>query len=91
MGPDPDGAGPGLPPALYPVDGPTKTIVDAAVLAASEIGDTVLGQITAPFSRAKYSNGTDNRGSSSTAGNMIAEVQRWATDEAGIGAARSRS
>ncbi|MET0525081.1 MAG: 5'-nucleotidase C-terminal domain-containing protein, partial [Nocardioides sp.] len=86
MGPDPDGSGPGLPPALYPVDVPTKQIVDAAVAAASGIGNTVLGQISAPFSRAKYSNGTDNRGSSSTAGNMIAEVQRWATDEAGIGA-----
>lgn len=81
MGPDPDGSGPGLPPALYPADPATKQIVDAAVTAAGPIGDQVLGQIAAPFSRAKYSNGTENRGSSSTAGNLIAEVQRWATPE----------
>lgn len=81
MGPDPDGSGPGLPAANYPVDPATKQIVDAAVAAAGPIGDQVLGQISAPFSRAKYSNGTENRGSSSTSGNLIAEVQRWATPE----------
>ncbi|MFC7496307.1 MULTISPECIES: ExeM/NucH family extracellular endonuclease [unclassified Nocardioides] len=83
---DPDGSGPQLPVANYPVDTATKEIVDAAVAFANTEGNKVLGKIAAPFSRAKYSNGTDNRGSSSTAGNMIAEVQRWATEQQGLAA-----
>ena len=33
-----------------------------------------------PFNRAKFANGTtENRGGESTLGNLVAEVQRWAT------------
>ncbi len=39
-----------------------------------------LGDIAAPFNRGKLANGTtENRGGESTLGNLVAEVQRWAT------------
>ncbi len=72
--------------ANYPVDQPTKAIVDAAVAKANELGARRLGDIAGPFNRAKLANGTtENRGGESTAGNLVAEVQRWATrtDESG--------
>lgn len=68
--------------ALYPVDGPTKAIVDAAVAEANTLGAVELGKISGPFYRAKLANGTtENRGNESTLGNLVAEVQRWATPE----------
>ena len=40
-----------------------------------------LGKIAGPFNRAKLANGTtENRGGESTLGNLVAEVQRWATE-----------
>ena len=37
----------------------------------------------APFNRAKLADGTtENRGGESTLGNLVAEVQRWATESA---------
>ncbi|MBC2934340.1 ExeM/NucH family extracellular endonuclease [Nocardioides sp. zg-1228] len=66
--------------ALYPVDAPTKAIVDAAVDAADTLGAEELGKINGPFYRSKLANGTtENRGNESTLGNLVAEVQRWAT------------
>ena len=67
------------------------TIVHAAKAQADVLGAAVLGQIEAPLNRAKLSNGTtENRGGESTLGNLVAEVQRWATDtpEHGCGADR---
>ncbi|PVG82043.1 bifunctional metallophosphatase/5'-nucleotidase [Nocardioides gansuensis] len=88
MGPDPDGSGPGVPPALYPVDAETKAIVDAAKAKADELGARELGKITAPFNRAQLASGTENRGGESTLGNLVAEVQRWATSTPEAGAAQ---
>jgi 5'-nucleotidase len=80
VGPDPDGAGPGVPPALYPADPATKSIVDAAVAAADELGRQPLGTLAGAFNRAKLADTTtENRGGESTLGNLVAEVHRWAT------------
>jgi 5'-nucleotidase len=68
--------------ALYPVDAPTKAIVDAAVAEANTLGAVELGKIAGPFNRAKLADGaTENRGGESTLGNLVAEVQRWSTPE----------
>ena len=73
----------------YPVDQATKAIVDAAVVKAAELGARRLGDIAGPFNRAKLANGTtENRGGESTAGNLVAEVQRWATRTPEAGAAQ---
>jgi 5'-nucleotidase len=88
LGADPDGSGPGQPPALFPADPAVTAIVDDAKAVADEKGAEVLGQIEAPFKRAKFSNGTtENRGGESTLGNLVAEVQRWATPADTVGAA----
>ena len=56
------------------------------------LGAVELGKIAAPFNRAKLANGTtENRGGESTLGNLVAEVQRWATQTPEAGARRSRS
>ena len=68
-------------PPNYPVDPPTQAIVDAAVAEADVLGAQPLGQIGGPFNRAKLADGTtENRGGESTLGNLVAEVQRWATE-----------
>jgi 5'-nucleotidase len=88
LGADPDGSGPGQPPALFPADPAVTAIVDAAKGVADELGAEVLGEIEGPFKRAKFSNGTtENRGGESTLGNLVAEVQRWATPAETVGAA----
>jgi len=75
--------------ANYPVDEATKKIVDAAVAEADVLGAEPLGEIAGPFSRAKLANGTtENRGGESTAGNLVAEVQRWATESETTGSAQ---
>jgi 5'-nucleotidase len=67
-------------PGSFPVDTATQAIVDAANTAAGPLGSKVLGEIEGPFYKAKFDNGTsDNRGGESTLGNLVAEVQRWAT------------
>ncbi|HEX6878479.1 MAG TPA: ExeM/NucH family extracellular endonuclease [Nocardioidaceae bacterium] len=82
--------------ANYPVDAATKSIVDAAVADASVLGAKRIGDIAGPFNRAKV-NGKDangnpilveNRGGESTAGNLVAEVQRWATESTTSGSAQ---
>ncbi len=62
---------------------PTVTaIVTAANNEANVLGARQLGQIDGPFNRAKLANGTtENRGGESTVGNLVAEVQRWATPD----------
>jgi 5'-nucleotidase len=75
--------------ANYPVDAETKAIVDDAVAQAGVLGAQVLGQIGGPFNRAKLANGTtENRGGESTLGNLVAEVQRWATESETAGSAQ---
>lgn len=89
FGPDPDGSsGPKATPPLYPVDGPTKDLVDQAFTKANELGAKVLGKVGGAFNRAKLADGSENRGGESTLGNLVAEVQRWATESPLTGAAQ---
>ena len=89
VGPDPDGSGPAVGPALYPADPATKAIVDTAVANAEVLGSQPLGEVAGAFNRAKLANGTtENRGGESTLGNLVAEVQRWATETPEAGAAQ---
>ena len=76
-------------PFNYPVDPNTQAIVDAAVAAAGPLGARPLGQIGGPFFRGKLADGTtENRGAESTLGNLVAEVQKWATSGPESGAAQ---
>ncbi|KRA32592.1 MULTISPECIES: ExeM/NucH family extracellular endonuclease [unclassified Nocardioides] len=71
----------------YAPDPDVQAIVDDAVDFAETAGNAVLGQMDGPFKRASYNpsgNATENRGGESTLSNQVAEVQRWATDAAGI-------
>ena len=94
FGPDPDRSadgstnGPLATPPLYPVDAPTKAIVDDAFAKADVLGARVLGKVAGPFNRARLASGSENRGGESTLGNLVAEVQRWATSPAEAGAAQ---
>lgn len=67
----------------YDEDAATKTIVDAAVTVANERGAVELGQVAAPFKRARRVDPTsgvvENRGGESTLGNLVAEMQREET------------
>ena len=75
--------------ANYPEDQDTQDIVDAAVAEANVLGAVPLGEIDGAFYRAKLANGTtENRGGESTAGNLVAEIQRWATSTEERGAAQ---
>ncbi|QZY30402.1 bifunctional metallophosphatase/5'-nucleotidase [Nocardioides coralli] len=61
-------------------DAEVQAIVDQAVEDAKAPGSVPLGEIAAPFNRARQSNGTsENRGGESSLGNEVAEAQRWAT------------
>jgi 5'-nucleotidase len=66
--------------ANYPGDAATAQIVSDANAEAEVLGAQPLGQIEDAFYRARKANGIDeNRGGESTLGNLVAEVQRWAT------------
>ena len=52
------------------------------------LGAVELGKIAGPFDRARLANGAENRGGESTLGNLVAEVQRWATSAPEAGAAQ---
>jgi 5'-nucleotidase len=76
-------------PSNYPVDPATQAIVDAAVAKADVLGAVPLGNLGGPFFRGKLANGTtENRGAESTLGNLVAEVQKWATRNPESGAAQ---
>lgn len=64
----------------YPADPAVETIVADAVKEADVLGAEPLGEIGGAFNRAKLSSGSENRGGESTLGNLVAEVQRWATE-----------
>lgn len=65
-----------------------KAIVDAAVARADVLGAVQLGSIAGPFDRARLATGAENRGGESTLGNLVAEVQRWATSTPEAGGAQ---
>ena len=73
----------------FPADSATAQIVADAVTAAGPLGSVVLGKLAGPLARAKFAGGTlENRGGESTLGNLVAEVQRWATPADTVGAAQ---
>jgi 5'-nucleotidase len=73
----------------YPTDPATQQIVDQAVADSNTLGAAPLGQIAGPLKRAKFSNGTtENRGGESDLGNLVAEVQKWATSTPTAGGAQ---
>ncbi|WP_426184609.1 ExeM/NucH family extracellular endonuclease [Microbacterium sp. TWP3-1-2b2] len=64
---------------LYEADADVQKIVDAAKAEADVLGAESVGSITGDFSRARQTNGSENRGGESTIGNFVAEVHKWAT------------
>jgi 5'-nucleotidase len=68
----------------FPPDPAVAQIVTDAVNVAKELGAVKVGDITADFNRARQSDGTtENRGGESPLGNFVADVQLWATQDAG--------
>ncbi|GAA1532765.1 5'-nucleotidase [Microbacterium ginsengiterrae] len=65
--------------ALYEPVGAVQEIVDAAKAQADILGAEPVGDITGDFTRARQSDGSENRGGESTIGNFVADVQKWAT------------
>ncbi|MFC7724619.1 bifunctional metallophosphatase/5'-nucleotidase [Nocardioides sp. GCM10028917] len=75
--------------ANYPADPAVTTIVNDARAKADVLGAVPLGRLAGPFSRARLADGTtENRGGESTLGNLVAEVQRWATQTPQAGGAQ---
>jgi 5'-nucleotidase len=75
--------------AGYPSDPTVEAIVADAVADADVLGAEQLGDIEGPFNRARLADGTtENRGGESTLGNLVAEVQRWATEAPESGSAQ---
>ncbi|MCU1479228.1 MAG: multifunctional nuclease/2,3-cyclic-nucleotide [Subtercola sp.] len=68
---------------LYAADPAVAAIVSQAVSVADVLGSVQTGTITADFNRAHQSDGSENRGGESTLGNFVADVQLWATEDAG--------
>ena len=76
-------------PATFTPDAATAEIVSAAVAKAEVLGARPLGKINGAFNRAKFANGTtENRGGESTLGNLVADIQRWATRNEESGSAQ---
>lgn len=76
-------------PGAFPADPATQAIVNAANAESAVLGAQPLGQIAGGFYKAKFEGGTaDNRGGESTLGNLVAEVQRWATETPEAGGAQ---
>lgn len=71
-----------LPGAADP-DPAVAAIVADAVAKAADLGNVQLGTITQDITRAKQSNGSENRGGESTLGNLIADAQLTATTDLG--------
>lgn len=68
----------------FPPNAEVAQIVADAVAVAKELGKVKVGDITAAFNRAKQTAaGSENRGGESTLGNFVADVQLWATQDAG--------
>jgi 5'-nucleotidase len=66
--------------SLFDADPAITPIVAEATATASILGAAPLGEISADIRRALQSNGTtENRGGESTLGNLVADVQLWAT------------
>jgi len=68
--------------ALTP-DPTVAAIVASAVTAAEGPGSVVLGNVTADFNRGNFAAAGDNRGTESTLGNFVADVQLWSANQNG--------
>ncbi|MDT0166678.1 bifunctional UDP-sugar hydrolase/5'-nucleotidase [Actinotalea sp. AC32] len=68
---------------VYPQVEAVQDVVDAAVLEADELGSVSLGTVTEDLFRAQNADGSSNRGGESTLGNLVADVQLWATQDLG--------
>ncbi|MEE6271734.1 5'-nucleotidase C-terminal domain-containing protein [Georgenia sp. MJ206] len=64
-------------------EGEVADIVAAAEAEAEVLGAVVLGEISGDLNRARQGDGSENRGGESTLGNLIADVQLWATADLG--------
>jgi 5'-nucleotidase len=70
--------------AGFTPDPEVTAIVADAVAVANVQGQVSLGQITDDLMRARQANpATENRGGESTLGNLVADVQLWATQDIG--------
>jgi 5'-nucleotidase len=74
--------------ADFPADPAVATIVSDAVTQAGPLGAVQLGQVSGEFHRGKLTTGSENRGAESTLGNLVAEVQKWATRTPETGASQ---
>ena len=80
-------------PAATAKKAEVKAIVDDAVSKAAVLGARVIGKVGGSFNRGPIDGGRqtgseENRGGESTLGNLVAEVQRWATSTPETGAAQ---
>ncbi|WAB84281.1 choice-of-anchor I family protein [Microcella daejeonensis] len=71
--------------AAFPADAAVAQIVADAVEAAAVVGDTVVGSVTADITRAFDAGGVEDRGAESSLGNLIADIQLWATSNESFG------
>ncbi|MDN3496734.1 5'-nucleotidase C-terminal domain-containing protein [Planococcus sp. APC 4015] len=80
--------------SAFPADPAVTPIVEEARVEADVLGAVPLGQIGGAFNRAQLSSvnasgiPNENRGGESTLGNLVAEVQQWATESAESGGAQ---
>jgi len=73
-----------LPLTGFTPDPEVAAIVADAVAVAIERGSVPLGEITSDLNRGRQADGvSENRGTESTIGNFVADVQLWSTQEAG--------
>ena len=94
-GPDPDGSGPGVPPRCTRPTRVETIVADAGqaeVSAPTCSAPQPLGRHrrrrSAGAARGSAGGTDENRGGESTLGNLVAEVQRWATEPDDAGGAQ---
>lgn len=71
--------------AAFPADSAVAAIVAEARADADVIGNDVIGSVTADITRAFTTGGVEDRGSESSLGNLIADIQLWATSNESFG------
>lgn len=71
--------------AAFPADTAVAAIVAEARAEADVIGNIEIGAVTADITRAFSSGGAEDRGSESSLGNLIADIQLWATSNESFG------
>lgn len=74
--------------ATYPRVGQVKSIIDAALAKAKEIGDQPVGKVTADITTAFVDGKRDDRSSESTLGNLVANALRDELSSADRGGAQ---